>query len=100
MKNIRNKIWLVVTRKHHEGMILPLWLLIIRAILFPLDFFYWKYSLTSGYQWQTDTWKIHGVRYSGSALIHLAESQGEVFKITRKNGFVTLERLDIHQHEA
>lgn len=91
---MRNKLWKWATAKYPEGMILPQWLLTIRAILYPLDFFYWKMSESRGYQWQSDTWIIDGVRYTGDALRALAESQGETYRITRTGDCVTLERVD------
>jgi len=47
---MRNKIWNAVRSKVPVGMILPWWALVARAILYPLDFFYWRMSQTRGYQ--------------------------------------------------
>lgn len=91
---MRDQLWKLATAKHPEGMILPRWLLIIRTILYPLDFFYWRMSETRGYQWQSDTWNINGVRYTGAALRALAEAQGETYRITRTGECVTIERVD------
>lgn len=91
---MRNQLWKLATAKHPEGMILPRWLLVIHAILYPLDFVCWQMGKTSGYQWESDTWKIYGVRYTGAALRALAEAQGEAYRITRTGECVTLERLD------
>jgi hypothetical protein len=74
-------------------MLLTRWLLTARAILYPLDFFYWRMSLNRGYQIETDTWKIYGVRYSGSSLRWLAKAQGETYRVTRNGETVTLERV-------
>jgi hypothetical protein len=92
---MRNKLWKWATAKHQEGMILPRWLLVIRAILSPLDTFYWLYGSRNGYNPQYDEWRIHGVRYTGAALRALAEAQGETYRITRTGECVTLERLDV-----
>ena len=59
---MRNTIWNAVRSKVPEGMILPWWALTARAVLFPLDFLFWRMSQTRGYQWQNDTWLIDGVR--------------------------------------
>ena len=91
---MRDKLWKLVTARHPEAMILPKWLLVIRAILYPLDFFFWKMSNSRGYQWQSNTWNIHGVKYTDEALRDLAKSQGETYRITRVGEYVTLERLD------
>jgi len=90
---MRNKIWKLVRSKIPEGMMLPWWALSVRAVLFPLDFFYWRMSQATGYQWQNDTWLIAGITYSGESLRLLAESQGEVYRITRTGDVVTLERV-------
>lgn len=91
---MRDKLWKLATAKHPEGRILPLWLLVIRASLYPLDFFYWKVSENRGYQWQSNTWNIHGVKYSDEALRALAEAQGETYRVSRTGECVTLERVD------
>ena len=91
---MRDRVWKFVTRKQPEGMLLPWWLLTVRAILYPLDFFYWKLSRTRGYQLETDIWHIEGVKYSGAALRALANAQGEIYKITRTGDVVTLERAE------
>lgn len=91
---MRDQLWKLATAKHPEGMILPRWLMVVRAILYPLDTFYWQMSKTRGYQWESDTWNIKGVRYTGEALRALAEAQGEVYRITRTGECVTLERVD------
>ena len=82
---MRTKIWKFVTRKQPEGAVLPGWLLIVRYVLYPADTFYWRMSKTRGYQPLTDTWNIHGVLYTETALRNLAEAQGEVYRITAAN---------------
>ena len=49
---------------------------------------------TRGYQYESDTWSIEGVKYTGAALRSLAKAQGETYKITRTGDCVTLERVD------
>jgi len=90
---MRNAIWEFCCSRIPEGMILPWWALAIRAVLFPLDFFYWRMSLTRGYQWQSDTWLIEGVTYSGRALRIFAKAQGQTYLVTRSGSVVTLERV-------
>lgn len=91
---MRYYIWNKVKTKIPEGIILPRWALAIRAILFPLDFFYWKYSQHRGYDWQTDTWNIGGEKFSTVAMQNLAKAEGKIFAVKKVNGIVTLERLD------
>jgi len=64
----------------------------MRAILFPLDFFFWRMSQTRGYQYESDTWMIEGVRYSGDALRWLAKAQGETYRVERIGDTVKLTR--------
>jgi len=90
---MRDMIWNAVRSKVPEGMILPWWALTVRAVLYPLEFFYWRMSQHTGYQWQNDTWLIEGVTYSGAALRCLAAAQGETYRVTRTGETVTLERV-------
>ena len=91
---MRDLLWRFAVKNHPEGTILTKPLLALRALLYPLDYFYWKMSKTRGYQIESDTWIIHGVRYTGAALVALSKAQGEVFRITRIGECVTFERLD------
>lgn len=88
---MRAAIWNWTRAQLPEGMILPWWALTVRAVLFPLDFMFWRMSRTRGYQWENDTWLIHGVRYSGMAMLMLAKAQGEIYRVTRTGETVTLE---------
>ena len=72
---------------------LPIWLQVIHAVLYPLDYLYWRLGEARGYQWESDTWVIEGVRYSGEALRALAAAQGEVYKITRTGDCITVARI-------
>ena len=90
---MRDMIWNAVRSQVPEGMILPWWALTVRAVLFPLDFFYWRMSQTRGYQWEKDAWLIEGVTFSGAALRNLAAAQGETYRVKRTGETVTLERV-------
>ena len=90
---MKDRIWSAARSKVPEGMILPWWALAVRAVLHPLDFFYWRMSKTTGYQWQNDTWLIGGVTYSAEALRSLANAQGETYRVTRTGETVTMERV-------
>lgn len=91
---MRNWIWRTVSKAHPEGQALTLPLIVLRAMLYPLDFSYWRMSENRGYCWRSNTWNIHGVRYTDGALKALAESQGQTFRVTRAGECVTLERVD------
>lgn len=91
---MRNKIWKYAIKNYPEGVILTRWLMVVRAILFPLDTFCWRYGSRHGYNPRYDEWRINGIRYTGAALRALAEAQGEIYRITRTGECVTLERVD------
>jgi hypothetical protein len=65
----------------------------LRAVLFPLDFFYWKMSQSRGYDPDTDTWTIEGVCYSANALRDIPHAEGEVYRVTRNGRVVVFERI-------
>lgn len=90
---MRAAIWNWTRAQFPEGMVLPWWALTVRAVLYPLDFLFWRMSQTRGYQLQSDTWLIEGVAYSGEALRWLAKAQGETYRVTRAGDTVTLERV-------
>jgi len=90
---MRDRLWELVRKRVPEGMILPRWAMAVRAVLYPIDFFYWRAGTSRGYQWDSDTWLIEGVRYSGQSLRWMAKAQGETYRITRTGETVTLERV-------
>jgi hypothetical protein len=69
------------------------WLMLIRAILFPLGTFYWLMSKQNGYQWQSDTWNINGAIFSNKELQMILKSNGELYRITTKDNHVTLDLI-------
>lgn len=90
---MRYRLWRWVKGDLREGSLLPRRLLVLRAILFPLDFFYWRMNKGCGYRAEDDTWNIHGVRYTEEALRTLANAHGEVYRVTRTGECVTFERI-------
>lgn len=94
MKSIRYRGWNLLRKNVPEGSLLPGWLICIRAVLFPIDFIYYKINTSIGYQFQHDIWIIEGIKYSGEAMRALALSAGEVYRITNINGVVCLETLN------
>lgn len=95
MIDVRDMIWHAVRKHVPEGMIIPAWALTVRAVLYPLDFFYWRMSRVTGYQWQSDTWLINGVTYSGEALRLLSKAQGHTYRVTRSGTTVKLDRVHL-----
>ena len=93
---MRNELWAWCRRKTPEGQILDGWQLAVRAVLFPLDFFYWRMSMTRGYRWQDDTWLIHGVRFSSESLRRLSKNDGRLLKVVCRDG----ELVTIEQHNV
>lgn len=91
---VRDRLWRFAVRNHPEGMVLTKPLKFVRAILYPLDTFYWRMRKARGYQWESDTWIIYGVRYSSVSLMALAEARGGTYRITRNGECVTLERIN------
>jgi hypothetical protein len=90
---MRDAIWRWARRGLPEGCILPWWLLAIRAALYPLEFLRWRLARSHGWQFESDTYRLYGVTYSGAALRALADADGEVYRITRRGEVVTLERV-------
>lgn len=70
---------------------MPFWALCLRAVLFPLEIFYWQMNQHYGYNWQTDVWNIAGCKFSGPSLRYMAQAQGKTYKITQSAGVVTLQ---------
>jgi hypothetical protein len=77
-----------------EGSVLPLWLRGLRWLLFPLDSFYWNMRKTRGYQFETDTWLINEIQYSGEMLFQLSKINNGVFRIISDGKTVTMRRID------
>lgn len=96
MKNryrLREKIWSKVLDYVDTpiGMRLPTWVLAVRAILYPLDFFYWKLDRLRGYQADKDSLIVEGLEYPVEIFRELRRSRGGVYEIkVDKEGRVIL----------
>ena len=97
---MRNRLWMWATKRLPEGCLLPWWAVVIRAILYPLDFFYWKMSGSRGYQPQTDTWIIEGVRFSRRGLAYLLRADDWVFRVKRRGNHLELTRIINHPEDS
>ena len=91
---MRSKIWQWVRRNIEVGRVLPVWAVLVRAVLFPVDTLYWLLSRQRGYDLMTDTWNIYGVRYAGTAFLMLARTKGEFYQIARQGDVVIFKRID------
>ena len=91
---MRNLIWTFLVRNRQPGVVMPKWLLLIRALLSPLDFFYWYMNRNNGYQWETDIWLINGIKYSNQALKRIADSKGKTFTIYNQNDVLLFKEIN------
>jgi len=91
----RQRLWEKAVKNHPQGQVLSRWLLVVRAVLFPLDTFYWRMSKTRGYDWQTDSWNIEGVRYPRSALNALRRASGECYPLDFYGESIVIKREEI-----
>lgn len=95
--NIRLRIWdwILKTVKYPEGTRLSFFLKCVYCLLFPLQFMCWQINKGAGYQIQTDTWIIHGKKYSGSMFRYLAIGNDQTFKIiNRDDGIITIRSIN------
>jgi len=94
---VRNKLWFWCVRNHDMGCILPWYLVLARAVLYPVDSFQWFVCTNSRYDIRTDTYIIGGVRFSYKALMALAHSDGEIFRVHRAGEWLTVTMTRIHR---
>lgn len=92
---MRYLIWYWFRSRLDEGSRLPPWAMVVRAILFPLDTWFWSRGLKVGYQWERDVWVIEGIEFSARALHRLAVGRGEVYRVTRVGKTVVFERVEV-----
>lgn len=94
---LRHRLWKSALRNYPEGSLLPKWGILLRGILFPLKSLCTTVSSDYGYQAKTDTWNFYGVTYSTEALMALAQSDGEIYRIRNNNGVIVLEKYYCEQ---
>ena len=97
---MRERIWSFVRSFVPEGMILPWWALTVSAILYPINFAYWKLSKSRGYNPEYDYWLIEGVKYSSRSLKMLSKSGGRAFKVTRSNDIIIFQEINNDESQA
>lgn len=66
MLGLKERFWFKVKRDiihHPEGKVLSLPLKLLYTILFPLKRLHYSVANKEGYQWESDSWIIHGILY-------------------------------------
>jgi len=76
-----------------ECVVLPWWARCIRFVLFPVEVFGWALTRQNHYDILTDTYLIHGVRFSGRCFELLAAEGKCVYKFKREGDLVVAERI-------
>ena len=91
---MREKIWSFARRNHPEGVFLSRPLMVLRALLFPLDFVRWWAWQSSGYDPTMDVWIIDGVKYSGEMLRLLSKSSGDLYRFHRQGDVILIQKVE------
>ena len=77
--------WLLEAIKFPRAQILPMWLKVIRAALFPIRALVFRTQDHHGYHWMRDGWTIEGVFFSRAVLHHLATlPPGTLLRIVKR----------------
>lgn len=95
MTDFRRQLWLNIMEDlgPPEGCIVPVYLLCVYVVLFPLHGLYVLLDRASGFDFLRMVWTIHGLQISDRMLMQLATAQGQVYRVATVNGVVTLHRL-------
>lgn len=93
--NSRRKLWLNIMEDLGPpvGCIVPLWLLCVYTLLFPLHGFRVLLDRSIGFDYLRLTWKIHGVEFSDLMFAQLAVANGGLYRVTTVNGIVNFESV-------
>lgn len=97
---MRDTIWQWLRAGYPAGRMLPWWMVCVRALLYPVDFAYWRLGRDRGYQIESDMWLIGGVRYSSAALHELSLSHGRCYRVTRVGDVVEFEEVHLIDGDA
>ena len=97
---MRDAIWRWLRAEYPVGCILPWWLICVRALLYPVDFAYWKLGRSRGYQIESDTWLIGGVHYSSAAMRHLSQAHGQLYRVTRVGDVIDFVEVHVTEDDA
>jgi hypothetical protein len=80
---------------------MPWWALGIRTVLFPREMLGYFLSRPNHYDARTDTYSIHGVRYSGQLFAAFAApNETSLYRFKRKGSVCTIEEVTLPMSEA
>lgn len=92
--------WRWLARNIPVGRILPPWLIVCQAVLFPQRALLWLLNRDCGFDLMTCCWTIHGVRFSDRLFMAMAQPRPGVayfFKRDPRSSLVTIHELAIPQ---
>jgi hypothetical protein len=104
--NLRLKFWhwILATINYPEAKILNLPLRILWVFFFPIKTITYHTYKSHGFDWKSQTWNIHGIKYSDSLFRNLGIAKlNEPFMIIQKeDGLITIKHLEepIHKRIA
>lgn len=70
-------------------------MIIIRIVLFPINFFYYYYNKHNGYDVYRDIWNINGFKFSNeffADICTMASNVPHVFELTKEKNIVRLKK--------
>ncbi|NBW57456.1 hypothetical protein EBR43_06675 [bacterium] len=86
----RSKLMRKLCSSVPEGEVLPNWAICLNFIIFPIHSLGWLLTKPNHYDIYTDTYVIHGVRYSGKFLRTLASPNPDsYYRVYRIGDFVS-----------
>ena len=99
----RITIWRWLSQGVPAGQILPPWLVACSAVLFPRRFLLWWLQRDCGFDLMGGWWTIHGVRFSDSVFMAMAQPRsGVVYRFDRdpKSSLVTIHEIRLPTPES
>lgn len=74
---------------------MPAWAVALRFVLMPLDSLACYFSSKRGYQVETDTWLIGGVKYTGRFFYDIANSPDVAFRFEKQGDALMVTRIEL-----
>lgn len=95
MKDYRHQLWINILEDlgPPEGCVLPGWLICVFVLVFPLQGLAGLLDRALGFDLFRCSWTIYGVHYSRAFFHMLAQANGEVYRISRRDDVLHVERL-------